>query len=88
MTDEVDAIDHLFAGCPPTIGPNDVSTRLGVSIKSVYKYLKEGLIPGYQLGTTWFVITEELKQTLRKGANKRPSTGPVIVIKPEAIEGE
>lgn len=88
MTGEADAIDHLFEGCPATISPGDVSIRLGVSTKSVYKYLKDGLIPGYQLGTTWFVITEELKQTLRKGANKRPNTGPVIVINSEVVEGE
>ena len=51
-------------------------------------WLKDGLIPGYKIGTTWFVIRDELKDTLRKGANKKRDTGPVLVIRPEIIQGD
>jgi excisionase family DNA binding protein len=85
--DDRDAVDRLFDQSPPTLGATEVAERLGVSAKSVYAWLKDGLIPGYKIGTTWFVIRDELKDTLRKGANKR-DTGPVLVIRPEIIQGD
>jgi excisionase family DNA binding protein len=87
MSDGADAIDRLFEQSPPTIGPTEVAERLGVSAKSVYSWLKDGLIPGYKIGTTWFVITDELKGVLRAGANTKRGSAPVIVVKPQ-IEGE
>lgn len=27
------------------------------------------MIPGYKVGTTWFIVTKELKETLREGEN-------------------
>ncbi|WP_248243259.1 helix-turn-helix domain-containing protein [Microbacterium kunmingense] len=83
MSDRPDAVDRLFEQCPPTLGTTEVAERLGVSAKSVYGWLRDGLIPGYKIGTTWFVITDELKDTLRKGANTRRDTGPVVVIQQE-----
>jgi excisionase family DNA binding protein len=88
VTDDADAIDRLFQQSPPTIGPTEVAQRLGVSQKSVYTWLKDGLIPGYKLGTNWLIITDELKNVLRAGANKHTPTGPVIVVKPTIVEGE
>ena len=35
----------------------------------VYKWLKEGVIPGYKVGSSWFILRDELKETLRAGAN-------------------
>jgi excisionase family DNA binding protein len=86
--DESDALDRLFDQSPPTLGATEVAERLGVSTKSVYTWLKEGLIPGYKIGTTWFVIRDELKDTLRKGANTKRDTGPVLVIRTEAKQGD
>ena len=63
--------------------PND-----GITAKSVYKWLKDGVIPGYKIGTTWFVIRDELKDTLRKGANTKRDTGPVLVIRTETKQGD
>ena len=83
-----DAVDRLFDQSPPTLGATEVAERLGVSAKSVYAWLKDGLIPGYKIGTTRFVIRDELKDTLRKGANKKRDTGPVLVIRPEIIQGD
>ncbi len=70
-----DALDQLFEHDPPTIGPTEVATRLNTTTRTVYTWLKEGTIPGYKLGTSWFVIVEELKAELRKGANDRRGTG-------------
>jgi excisionase family DNA binding protein len=86
--DDRDAVDRLFDQSPPTLGATEVAERLGVSAKSAYAWLKDGLIPGYKIGTTWFVIRDELKDTLRKGANKKRDTGPVLVIRPEIIQGD
>lgn len=83
-----DAVDHLFEQSRPTLGATEVAERLGVSAKSVYTWLKDGLIPGYKIGTTWFVIRDELKDTLRKGANTKRDTGPVLVIRAETEQGD
>lgn len=83
-----DAVDRLFDQSPPTLGATEVAERLGVSAKSVYTWLKDGLIPGYKIGTTWFVIRDELKDTLRKGANTKRDTGPVLVIRTETKQGD
>ena len=45
--DDRDAVDRLFDQSPPTLGATEVAERLGVSAKSVYAWLKDGLIPGY-----------------------------------------
>ncbi len=66
-----DAIDALFDQDPPTLGAALVAERLGTTPKTVYGWLRDGLIPGYRVGTTWFIITDELKDTLRKGGNSR-----------------
>ena len=90
MSNDSDAVDSLFDQSPPTLGVTEVGERLGVSTKSVYSWLREGLIPGYKIGTTWFVIRDELKDTLRKGANAHASgsTAPVVLIRPGATQGD
>ncbi|PYC99849.1 DNA-binding protein [Microbacterium esteraromaticum] len=87
-SDASDALDRLFEQSPPTLGPTEVAERLGVSNKSVYTWLRDGLIPGYKVGSTWFIIRDELKDTLRRGANVPRDTGPVVVINSERHEGD
>lgn len=75
-----DAIDDLFQQDPPTLGPADVAERLGTTKKTVYVWLREGIIPGYRVGTSWFIIRDELKEVLRRGANtsdRRPDLNVV-----------
>lgn len=71
MTDakRTDALDALFAGLPPTLTVEDVSELLNISRQNTYAWLREGVIPGYKIGTTWRVIRDELKETLRRRAN-------------------
>ncbi|MBM3714655.1 MAG: helix-turn-helix domain-containing protein [Actinobacteria bacterium] len=82
-----DAIDQLFEHDPPTIGPTEVAARLNTTTRTVYTWLRDGIIPGYKLGTSWFVIVDELKAELRKGANIRRSNGP-DQSNPETATGE
>lgn len=83
-----DALDQLFEQDPPTFGPAEVAERLGTTQKTIYAWLRQGIIPGYKVGTTWLIIRDELKDTLRKGANARRDTGPVVVIEPGEHEGD
>lgn len=53
----------------------DVAKLLGMTKPGVYKWLKEGVIPGYKVGATWFVLRDELRETLAAGANNSPRAG-------------
>lgn len=64
-----DALDALFEGLPPTLDPGDVAKLLGMTKQGVYIWLREGVIPGYQVRSTWFILRDELKDALLAGAN-------------------
>lgn len=64
-----DALDTLFEGRRPTLTAPEVAELLGMTKQGVYHWLRDGTIPGYKVGSTWFIITAELKDTLRRGAN-------------------
>lgn len=59
------ALDALFADQPAMLSVEEVATLLNASRQNVYSWLREGVIPGYKIGTTWRVISEELKEKLR-----------------------
>ncbi len=50
----------------------DVAERLNVSEKTVYKWLKQGLIPAGRIGKTWIVTEESLDQLLSPGVSTSP----------------
>lgn len=62
-----DALDALFKDAPASIGPTQAANLLGVTTRTMYTWLKAGHVPGYQIGTTWIIVTEELKDTVRAG---------------------
>lgn len=64
-----DGLDELFEGQGPTMTARDVTELLGITKQTVHNWLRDGVIPGYKVGTTWFIVTKELKETLRKGEN-------------------
>jgi excisionase family DNA binding protein len=64
-----DGLDALFEGRDPTLSAPEVAEMLGMTKQGVYHWLRDGVIPGYKVGTTWFILRDELKETLRKGAN-------------------
>lgn len=64
-----DGLDALFEGLRPTITAPEVAELLGMTKQGVYNWLRDGVIPGYKLGSTWFVLRDELKEALRQGSN-------------------
>ena len=62
-------LDELFAGAGPTMSPTQVADVLGMSNQAIYRWLADGVIPGYKVGASWFIVRDELKATLRRGAN-------------------
>lgn len=73
-------LDALFEGLTKTLTVPDVAELLGMTKPGVYKWLKDGVIPGYKVGSTWFILRDELKQTLEAGANAGRSHGPTVVL--------
>jgi len=67
-----DALDVLFEGLAPRLQPAEVAQLLGMTNQGVYNWLRDGVIPGYKLGSTWFILRDELKETMRRGANRPP----------------
>lgn len=64
-----DGLDALFEGQPSTLSVSEVAELLGMTKQGVYYWLRSGVIPGYKLATTWFIVRDELKETLRQGSN-------------------
>ncbi len=64
----------------------DVASRLNVSDKTVYKWLKQGLIPASRIGTTW-LITEESLEALLNPAVTAPSAAPAKMSQREPGSG-
>lgn len=64
-----DGLDALFEGRGSTLSAPEVAEMLGMTKQGIYHWLRDGVIPGYKVGTTWFILRDELKETLRKGSN-------------------
>lgn len=62
-------LDALFEGRRDTLSAPEVAEMLNMTKQGVYHWLRDGVIPGYKVGTTWFILRDELKETLRQGAN-------------------
>ena len=62
-------LDALFAGLPEMLDVSEVARLLGMTKPGVYKWLRERTIPGYKVGSTWFILRDELKAVLLVGAN-------------------
>lgn len=67
-------LDDFLEGRPETLSVPEVAEILGLSKQSLYTWLRDGVIPGYKIGTTWFILRDELKETMRQGSN-RPQQG-------------
>ncbi len=74
MLDSVGSMSHLddlFSAYPEHLSVPQVSEILGVQRSTVYKWLKEGTIPAYQVGTTWVILRDEVKEIVASGRNLR-----------------
>jgi len=65
-----DPLDALFEGRGPTLEVAEVAELLGLTRQSVYKWLADGTIPGYKIGTVWVVLRDGLKDEMRRGFNR------------------
>ncbi|MDD7930792.1 helix-turn-helix domain-containing protein [Microbacterium thalli] len=70
----VSSLDALFAGLKATLDAGEVADLLGMTKPGVYKWLKDGVIPGYKIGSTWFILRDDLRETLAAGANARAAS--------------
>lgn len=64
------ALDDLFADEPRMLSVSRVAEVLGMSPKGVYKWIEEGTLPAYKVSGRWFVVRDELVQTLSEGSNQ------------------
>lgn len=67
-------LDNLFANYPEHLSVADVTAILGIQRSTAYKWLKEGTIPAYQVGATWVILRDEVKNAVAAGRNQREST--------------
>ena len=67
-----DGLDALFEGRKDTMTVPEVADLLSMTKPGIYKWLRQGVLPGYKIGSTWVILRDELKETLRKGANTPP----------------
>lgn len=66
----IDALDNLFAKRAEILSVQEVAQLLGMNKAGVYKWLREGVIPGYHRGHSWFIVRDELKEWIRQGSNQ------------------
>ena len=62
-------LDEVFAELPTTLTVQQVADVLGMHNKGVYRWIREGIIPAYKLGASWFIVRDELKDALAQGSN-------------------
>ena len=59
----------FFASFPEELSVEDVSKMLGLSTKTIYKFLAAGDLPGRRVGGFWVLYKSEIKQRLEKTYN-------------------
>ena len=62
-------LDALFADLPEKLKVKQVADLLGISTQVVYKWLENGTIPAYKVGSIWIILRDELKEAIREGSN-------------------
>lgn len=65
------ALDDLFAEEPRMLSVSRVAEVLGMSAKGVYKWIEDGSLPAYKVSGRWFIVRDELVNTLEEGSNKQ-----------------
>lgn len=66
---DVKYLDALFESRPEMLSVQEVAELLGMTKPGIYKWIKDGVIPAYKVGSSWFILRDELKEMLRSGAN-------------------
>jgi excisionase family DNA binding protein len=64
----------------------DVAARLNVSEKTVYKWLRAGLIPARRIGKTWIITEESVQAVLSPKVAPSTAVGPSPIAPPSASQ--
>ncbi|MBB2959569.1 helix-turn-helix domain-containing protein [Pseudoclavibacter helvolus] len=73
-----EGLEAAFANAPDILTTPELAERLNMTVQGVQKWLKDGVLPGYKVGRTWFVTKHDLLATFQAGAN-RGASGEVAV---------
>lgn len=86
------SLDAFFHAKNEILTVPEVAAMLNMTKPGLYKWIKEGVIPAYKVGSTWFILRDELKQTLEAGANSPRDHAADVALRGEeeehTIEGE
>jgi len=63
-------LEDVFEGLPPLLDAPAVADLLAMSTQGVYKWLRDGKLPGYKLNGNWVIIRDELKAQIAAGYNQ------------------
>jgi len=66
-----DAFDDLFEGRDEVLSAHEVAELLHMTNQAIYNWLAHGTIPGFKVGSGWFILCDELKASLRARHNER-----------------
>ena len=65
-----DRLDEHFAGYGPTLTTKELGEILGVSEPTVRRWLAQGVVPAYKIGTSWVTYRDEVRDWLREQRNQ------------------
>lgn len=68
-------IDELLDDQPLHMSVKDVAQVLGVTERTIVRWLKTGELPGLRLPNQWLVLREDLRQWLRAAYNQPDAEG-------------
>ena len=62
-------LDSIFEHYPEVLTVPEVAELLRMTKPGTYKWLRDGVIPGYKVEGSWFIFRDELKARLQAGTN-------------------
>ena len=62
-------LDDLFADYPEQLSIAQLMEVLRIQRSTAYKWLREGVIPAYRVGTSWVILRDEVKDAVAAGRN-------------------
>ena len=78
-------LDDLFADLPPNLNVQQTAEVLGIRPSTVYKWLNEGVLPGYKVGSAWVILRDEVKDRIRSGRNLPDEPAPTDAPEPPEL---
>ena len=63
-------IRHLLSRLPARLTVEQVSTVLAVPAPTIYRWLRDGEIPAYKVGSSWVILRDEVCDHLETRHNQ------------------